>query len=324
MFANQRTRRLSGSKIHDSEALFTTRFLRRRVPDAPDLGLRGDPEKNWAIVMQGPVVKQDRYTYNTIKLYRTSFPSIPVILSTWANEDPKELEAIRKLGCEMIITDPSGLPTIDVDGHSFNPNLQIRSSNAGLTFAKSLGSTYAVKTRTDQRVCRPIALQSLKILLSAFPLNSDLNQNNRIVVSSLNTFAYRLYGVSDMFMFGHIDDMLVFWNGQLDERKKVNVAGSLRNFAEGRLAEVWLTSNFLVAIGAQLEWSVSDYWSHLGKQFVVVDSSYLDMHWPKYTDIENRWGDWRREQKFTEVSLAMWLAMLDQQIHPDETILDRF
>lgn len=47
---------------------------------------------NLAIVMQGPIRKEENFTYNTVKYYRHMYPNVKVIVSTWIDEDLEVLQ----------------------------------------------------------------------------------------------------------------------------------------------------------------------------------------------------------------------------------------
>lgn len=66
---------------------------------------------------------------------------------------------------------------------------------------------------------------------------------------SLNTFLYRIYGISDMFMFGHIEDMLLYWSPEFDSRNPAAVekelSKSILSYSKQRICEVYFCSEFL-------------------------------------------------------------------------------
>lgn len=158
-----------------------------------------------AIVLQGPLKKEWDFTLETLKIYRKNFAGCSLIVSTWDTEDKKLCEALEKLGA-FVITGPA-------PGENFlNMHHQIVSSQRGLQKAKELGCTYALKTRTDQRIYETNVPEYLLNVLNLFPLKSKVEgQKQRLITTSFNTFKYRLYEISDMFLFGDIDDVLNFW-----------------------------------------------------------------------------------------------------------------
>jgi len=297
---------------------FVTHYLRSKKPVYERSPGQRTSIDSWGIVMQGPLLSDNNYTLNTLTQYRKWFPESPVIFSTWNDQNPETLDKIRGLGCDVLVSD-----TQEFEVHSANSNFnrQLHSSHLGIAQAARLGVKFAVKTRSDQRIYNPHSLESLQELLRKFELRNAVNQNARIAVSSLNTFALRLYGVSDMFTFGQIDDLLVYWNGRLDLRKVSNSGGFSRSYATNRNMEVFLATNFLENCGDSLEWTLADYWDSLARRFLVVDSNYLDLHWPKYRPIENRWS-WNNDKRSAEVSFAMWLGMLNGSLICDESQLN--
>ena len=163
--------------------------------------------------MQGPFISNDNFTLNTIKLYRHNYPNVKLILSTWKipNEVKEELKIIDVHSIENIKPNNPGLSNI---------NLQIVSSSSGIIAAKKLNVKYVLKTRTDQRIYHPSMDFYLFNLIKSFPLTShNYNQIKRLVGISLGTFKYRMYGVSDMFLYGHIDDMVDYWSPPLEDRQ---------------------------------------------------------------------------------------------------------
>jgi hypothetical protein len=298
---------------------FVTLYLRSKQPLNNSFVGRPESSEAWAIVMQGPIRKESNYTYHTLRMYREWFPRIPIVFSTWDNQDKKELAEISALGCQLLISDSSKFLTPTLDK---NFNRQMHSSHLGLLLAKESPIEFALKTRSDQRIYNPHSLLSLPALLGRFETENFNKQKKRIAVASLNTFALRLYGLSDMFTFGHIDDLLGYWDGRLDLRPTPDISGFSRSWASQRSHEVGIAANFLELTGEKLEWSLANYWDVLARRFLVVDSGYLDLHWPKHRNIENRWS-WNRAIETTEVTFAMWLGMYEGRLIPDETLLEK-
>jgi hypothetical protein len=250
-----------------------------------EIETRADNVKNTrklAIVIQGPVLRDNDFTLETTKLYKKHFPRAIIILSTWEEESPETIKEFGDLGIEVILNEKP-----DYVGVS-NINLQIVSSGSGVSRAHELGAKYAMKTRTDQRMYAPNAGEFLYNITETFPINCP-KQKERIVGMSLNTFKYRLYGLSDMFTYGHIDDMLLYWNPDLDQRVMAMTDGigdTPRKFSQLRLCEVYLATEFLAKIGREMRWSLKDSWQVFADHFCVVDKEQLDLFWPKYNRLE--------------------------------------
>ena len=231
-----------------------------------------------SIVIQGPLLKKDNFTYETIKLYARQITPSNIILSTWENEDPIVLKQIEKLGITLLL---NKVPSFN--GNQ-NINLQIVSTCAGLTKAKETGANHVLKTRTDQRIYSTQALQLFDNLLSVFPSASPA-QKERLIITSLGTIKYRLYGAGDMLMYGNIEDMLNYWCVDLDMRQlelKEASAYSIKEFSKLRLGEMYLCSKYFEKLGYPLDWTLRQSWKLLAKYFCVIDHSSIDLYWRKY------------------------------------------
>jgi hypothetical protein len=201
---------------------------------------QNDTNKNFklAIVIQGPIIVANCFTYETIKLYKYKYPSAIIILSTW---EEYRLEFEKWINLENVFPLFNKKP--DLFGPS-NFNLQLLSTKNGILKAKELGADYLIKTRTDQRFYASNVDQYLVNLLNLFPTNNKF-QKGRIVGLSLNTFKYRMYGLSDMFTFGHLDDMLLYWdipfdNRTFDSNDLLKFNRTIRSYSNWRICEVYL------------------------------------------------------------------------------------
>lgn len=237
-----------------------------------------------AIVLQGPILIENDFTFETIKIYNKHFPDALIILSTWEDEDAKYLERFKRLDYLNIVLNKK--PACVGISHI---NYQIFSSGNGIKLAKDMGIKYVIKTRTDQRMYAPNVLNYLYNLTEVFPVKKSFQQKRRLVGMSLNTFKYRIYGISDMLIYGHIDDMLSYWTPEFDNRLfdlSDGKANTLRKYSRLRLCEVYLMTKFLEKIGINLRWTLRDSWRIFADHFCVVDKEQLDLIWPKYNRCE--------------------------------------
>jgi hypothetical protein len=278
-----------------------------------------------AIVIQGPVITKDDFTFETIKLYKQNFPKAVIILSTWQEDK-------QKVGSNIVNADIHILFNEKPCHHgTSNINLQIATSKQGILKAEKLGAELVMKTRTDQRMYAPNISRFLFDIINLFPLKSNIvKQQKRIIGVSLNTFKYRMYGLSDMLMYGHIDDMLLFWDIPFDSRKfnsseKNAAVSSLRSFAKWRICEVFLTTEFLKKVDRKLEWTLEDSWKVYADHFCVIDRESLDLYWGKYGLEEYPWTNYSNEiNVFEQINFREWLNLNcnPDGIKPSEKILD--
>jgi len=270
-------------------------------------GLRESP--SLAIVIQGPILHINGFTLETVKIYQRHFAGSRIILSTWDDESSPVIRQFEELGV-MVIQNKKPLYA----GES-NINMQIVSTQSGMLKAKEFGVERALKTRTDQRMYAPDLADFFHNLTETFPLKGHWpKQRSRIVGCSLNSFKYRMYGLSDMLIYGDIDDMLLYWDIGLDERifneqQRIQAAASLGNFSRWRICEVYLATEFLKKIGREPKWSLADSWSVFADHFCVVDKEQLDLFWPKYNHREYRWLRYDEHVSTRELCFREWLNL---------------
>ncbi len=230
-----------------------------------------------AIVIQGPLLKEKKFTLETIKIYKKNYPDDIIILSTWEGEDPAYLIEIKKEGVELLLNKKPNTPGLS------NRNLQIYSTLQGLKRAKELGYEYAIKTRTDQRFYAENTKEYLFNLLKTFPLSSAINtQKERLVCASLNTFKYRRYGISDMFTFGHMADLLLLWDIDLQDNSSPSHDEAIINQHFISPVESFITTSFLKKISINYNWELNDSWKIFAEHFIVINKEDIDFYWPKY------------------------------------------
>ncbi len=303
--------------IEDNEKLFVTYHF--RPMRAAAINSRVDKikdEKKLAIVIQGPVLKTNDFTLETVKLYRKHFAEAIIILSTWKEENQETIKEFDDLGIEVLLNEKPSYFGVS------NINLQIVSSGNGVKHACELGAEYAMKTRTDQRFYAPNIDEFLYNITETFPVNCS-KQKKRIVGISFNTFKYRMYGLSDMFTYGHIDDMVLYWNPDLDQRRFdeeywAKKASSLRTHARARICEVYLSTEFLARVGRELKWSLRDSWAAFADHFCVIDKEQIDFFCPKYSRLEYPNITYREARdRYMEISFRDWLNMHMSLDHMD-------
>ena len=270
-----------------------------------------EPYEFISIVVQGPLIKKNNFTYESLKLYRFNFPNSKIIFSTWEDVNSDDVNIIQNLGVEIII---NNYPKVFGPG---NINLQIVSSSVAIKRAKDLGAKYVLKCRSDQRIYNKKSIKYLLSLLHQFPIDVDsiYKQNMRIVGTSMNTFKYRLYGMTDMLNFGHIDDMLNYWDANLDNRENIKEVITKSHvhpyeFAKFNVCEVYLTTLFLKRIGVEINWTLDDSLEKFAKHFCIINQETLDLYWGKYTSIEHRWKEYGNNiNYFEELTFNDWLLL---------------
>ena len=297
-----------------------------RPMNSSSVGTQSDKvadQKQLAIVIQGPITRENDFTLETVKIYKKHFSDAFIILSTWEDELPVIIKQFEELGVSVLLNKKP-----DYAGIS-NINFQIVSSRNGIRKAREFGAEYVLKTRTDQRIYAPNVADYLYNITEVFPVREGYSQKKRIVGMSLNTFKYRMYGLSDMLIYGHIDDMILYWDVSLDQRvfnaEEIEESGSsLRKFAMWRICEVYLATEFLIKAGRKLGWSIEDSWEAFADHFCIIDKEQLDIFWMKPYRLEYRWLSYTGMVKFQEITFREWLNIYSNldSIKISEAVLD--
>lgn len=256
------------------------------------------------IVIQGPIVKENDFTLETCKIYKKIFNnSETIILSTWDTEDKKYLKNFESIGVKVLL---SKAP--DFAGRA-NLNYQILSTMKGLKEGEKLGCEYAIKTRTDQRFYSTNLSRDLFNLLKIYPPSPNYNMHSRLVALSFNSFKYRYYGISDMFLFGNTQDMLKYWNSPLDTKKYEEYKTiKQKDLWQQYCSETYIASHFLKNIGVTPEFTLKHTWKIYKDLFIFIDKEILDMYWPKYTNLDSRWRLFRPNM-LEEMRHSDWLNL---------------
>lgn len=256
------------------------------------------------IVIQGPIVKENDFTLETCKIYKKIFNnSETIILSTWDTEDKKYLKNFESIGVKVLL---SKAP--DFAGRA-NLNYQILSTMKGLEEGEKLGCEYAIKTRTDQRFYSTNLSRDLFNLLKIYPPSPNYNMHSRLIALSFNSFKYRYYGISDMFLFGNTQDMLKYWNSPLDTKKYEEYKTiKQKDLWQQYCSETYIASHFLKNIGVTPEFTLKHTWKIYKDLFIFIDKEILDMYWPKYTNLDSRWRLFRPNM-LEEMHHSDWLNL---------------
>lgn len=256
------------------------------------------------IVIQGPIVKENDFTLETCKIYKKIFNnSETIILSTWDTEDKKYLKNFEAIGVKVLL---SKAP--DFAGRA-NLNYQILSTMKGLKEGEKLGCEYAIKTRTDQRFYSTNLSRDLFNLLKIYPPSPNYNMHSRLVALSFNSFKYRYYGISDMFLFGNTQDMLKYWNSPLDTKKYEEYKTiKQKDLWQQYCSETYIALHFLKNIGVTPEYTLKHTWKIYKDLFIFIDKEILDMYWPKYTNLNSRWRLFRPNM-LEEMRHSDWLNL---------------
>jgi len=252
----------------------------------PDIKFENNTD-DCAIILQGSITNYENFVIETIKIYSKIFPNSLIILSTWQDEiNNNFLSKINHIKNLKILLNKKFKT-------AFNVNLQIISTSNGLEYAKKQNFKYSLKTRTDCRIYNPYALNFLKLLLKTFEVKNSNFFKNRILSGSIDTRIFRVYGLSDICMFGDTNDLgKYFLNENYEEsllKMGINVKSPIINDV-AVINEIFLCARYLFNTNQNLDWSLEDWWDKCKNLFCIFDSKSIDFFWYKY--------HWQYEQRF--------------------------
>jgi len=236
--------------------------------------------KKTGLILQGNVIIEGDFTYKTIQHYRILYPDIVIVLSTWKDTDKRFLKKLKSIkNIKVILNDYPVYFGIS------NINLQILSTVKALSFLKLNGVSYALKTRTDQRINQVSRnyLERFINIIDTNKINLNLIQS-KLIFSNMNSFNDRYYSISDMLMFGFIDDMLTYWDCGYDDRSITEVKHEIdsKYFVRESVAEGYLLSCFMNKANYIPRWNDDCSSSFIKKYFYIVEYEYLEQFWFKY------------------------------------------
>lgn len=254
----------------------------------------GEDFSNFGIVLQGPVLERWGFTLETLIGYSKIFPGVRLVLSTWQGSPGAQIKEAESHGVTVI---SSVKPTNQ--GPS-NFNLQLKTTKAGLEILREFGVEFAVKQRTDQRMYSNSALSYLSAVIKLAPSQDG---RPRLFSTSLNSFFNRQYGLSDMFQFSSLQEVIKYWD--VDE---VESEFELPQPLERSFPETYLTFRYLQSrVGGP---TVPLWQDALIDYLGVVDASSLDILWPKYSRREFLWRRYPHLDGLQELNHSLWVSLL--------------
>lgn len=314
----------------DGTDFFMTEACRIAENDQYQLAYRKIPKKlddvnmldypasaSYAIVMQGPIRIEEKFTLTTVAYYKKMYPSAYIIVSTWDDESKEAINQLKEMGAYIVLnTKPTCTGTLMV-------NYQLTNSLGGIKKAAKLGAKYVAKTRTDQRISRLHYLDYCRALIQNFPKEVvGQSETGRIVALSMpygNLFYP--YLISDFFYFGKTSGMLNLFSIPLDTREryvKIKKNATKREFSKLMIApEVYIMKNYFRTLGYVGDDTIKDYWMGVKNNLICISMKDLDIVWPKYEDryrLHHYYGDFfendsRDKLKTENFDFENWLNL---------------
>lgn len=222
--------------------------------------------KRCAVILQGPIIYEENFTLDTVRLYNRLYPGAGIIVSTWESErDDSKIEEIKKYADIVYGKMPEEKGVLNV-------NLQLKSTATGIRAAWEKEYEYVLKTRTDFRLHAPGVLSYLGNMTDNFPAESDGRKRLSVLQPKLDA----PYFVPDFVMFGSPDEMAVFWDD-----------GELFATGMGDMnPEMLLFSRYMKKKGCYVELPLENlgaYARAFYNEFIVTDPVIYKYIWRKYS-----------------------------------------
>lgn len=267
----------------ESENLYAAYYIKPKdTVEIPILdGL--NQSHSFAIILQGPVCTKDNMTLNSIRFYKKAYPYATIIVSTWSDESEEEINRLAKQGAIVVKSEkPSNAGVLNI-------NYQLVNSLAGVKKAKELGCKFAVKTRSDQRICKPYIFDSMLSTLQLFP-GGD-NQKGRVVVlGECGGGMFIPFHSCDFLYLGYTDDLVCLFSAPLDQRHDAEdwrkIAGSLtrcQNYEKMIAPEIYILKHYCIdVLKIKCEGTVESYWYVVKNYLICYGMKDIDLMWNKY------------------------------------------
>lgn len=269
--------------------------------------------KKFATIIQGPLIDNSNFTIETINFYTNKYPEMPIIISTWKKDAEKLKLIMNKKIKKNIFIISNELPSYS--GYK-NINYQAVSTKNAIKFAKKLKCTHVLKTRSDTRIYSKNFVEYLLNLIKFYKLKKNFKGQKERIISTSFTLRYRLYSVSDLILFGHVDDLYKYFdiltNKELEEKfyrfllkRKFK---DKKYFVQKEFCpEIYFFSEFFKKINKKLKWTSSDFIKKISENFIIIDNNSLSAYWKKSDKTNNHFSDQETHTKRSiEFSFSDW------------------
>ena len=244
---------------------------------------------SFAIVLQGPICIKDEMTYNTVRFYKQTYPYANIIISTWVDEAEENVKRLAELGTIIVRNEKPS------NNGFWNVNYQIVSSLAGIKKAQELGCEFAVKTRTDQRVCKPFIFDTMLSTIQLFPSVSEKQRGRIVTLSMWGGGMFSPYYTSDFLYLGHTEDLIRLFSVPLDKKifdynSRRNVRRLTRREASVQMfsPEIYIMKHYCNDIlGLSCKDTVESYWYVVRNYLICFGRMDIDLMWNKNNDLNN-------------------------------------
>ena len=266
---------------------FVSYYLRPKTSSNIIIEKQIYPNEDTAIIIQGNLDGLKNFVRETIEIYLKLFNNAVIILSTWDTDIDQTFYNDYKDKIKIIINEKP-------KNFIHTTDLQTISTSSAVKLAKDLNLKYCLKSRTDCRIYKKNTITFLKNLINLFPINQNYDfLKSRIISCSIDTRKFRVYGFSDIMLFGITENIEKYFSNESFEtgieKYKFGKFPSIINDT-AVVHEIFLCARFLASSNININWSLEDWWDKCRDLFCVVDPATIDLFWFKF--------HWKFEQRF--------------------------
>ena len=260
--------------------------------------------ENTGIVIQGPIKNNIKNINSSVRFYNINYPELKIIISTWETEKKYASLIDQNFNGYIIYNSLPKNP-----GPS-NINLQIISTISGLREIEKMNVKRCLKMRTD---LTHLNIDALSILENRFNLTKEIEKSNinKIIVLSQNNFLFRLFGISDLFQYGELDDLIELWDIELDSREPYNedylIEKSVLEASKMQFSEVYIFLKYLRKKNFKIVWKLETSIKAFTRYTVPINPMEIGVYWNKYSYLAQRFRLHKNSWKFQEFDFNLWL-----------------
>lgn len=285
---------------------------------------KNNSDNLFTLVLQGPIPNETIFKYleNSLSIYRNYFRDLKIIISSYYDSENFIKRLSSDLYDDVCLQDSQKLAN--------NFQRQVSSSSLGLEYSSKYSRDFSMKMRIDQRFRSKTTFNQIREVLENNRTTHTLS-GYRVVTSSLNTWAYRPLGLSDMLIAGTSMDLKSYWKFD-SSIANFNLDDLVPNLPNTWLSgfslhfESFLAARFMALNG--FKFSTSSYhdtylmWKHYA---AIIDSSSIEQLWEKrniqvYGNSLIKFSSGLSNFSLIEMSQPDWKSLIMDEISFNEDV----
>lgn len=259
-----------------------------------------DDNSHIIVIIAGPIIRNKKFTLQTIKLLSDYKQIASIIYSTNSKLNKRELDFLDQMKVKTIINQ---------EKEKLDGNLSNQSNNliSALKFVSDClvvtPKTMILRMRSDQRFTSIDFLYTIKSYFDFF------NNGRRIIALSHNSFINRELSISDMFQFGLYEDVYRYWN--INEKDILDAANHLNEHKLQIFPEAIINCIYFFKKHLYYPENMSDYTILIREEFIIVNSSELGLIWTKEPPFDYINSHESRYYNLKNITHAIWLGLIN-------------